>query len=387
MFKRFADLKKGKKAFTLIELLVVIAIIAILIGLLLPAVQKVREAAARTTCQNNAKNMGLAVHNFLSTYSVFPHPGQLDSTGTATTFYMPISFGTQILPYIEQESVYKMFDTTTQVFNQATNAPIAGYRAYAATGGLHLTAKGRDYDDPAFPTGWTAASTIIKTFICPSTPIGATGRGAGDSGSGLGGVDYMVPVMSDVDDTTKVRNAAQPRTTMAFGMLGLDKGPLSCSDGTSNTLMIIEDAGRAYTTVGTFGSGSSRPSPLTAPVHPAAGDPTSAATTRARRVYAWADPDAFGNGFSGPNNDSRAPTATSRVAKINNNASPVGGPATCRWTVNNCGPNDEPFSFHTGGVTAVLGDGSVRFIRDSIDAVVLKYAIGASDGQLTDLDK
>lgn len=385
MLKCLSDLKKGKKAFTLIELLVVIAIIAILIGLLLPAVQKVREAAARTTCQNNAKQMGLAAHNFLSTYSVFPHPGQLDSTGTATTFYMPHSFGTQLLPYVEMETVYKMFDHTTNIFNQAsaTGTPaIAGYKAYVATGGLHLSAKGRDYDDAAYPTGWTAAQTVIKTFICPSAPLGATGRGAGDNGSGLGGVDYMVPVMSDVDDTTKVRNTAQPRSTMAFGMLGLDKGPLSCSDGTSNTIMIIEDAGRAYTTVGTFGSGSSRPSPLTTPAHSAAGDPTSTATTNARRVYAWADPDAFGNGFSGPSN-----STGSKVARINNNATPSGGPTTCPWKTNNCGPNDEPFSFHTGGVTGVMGDGSVRFIRDSIDGVVLKYAIGASDGQLTDLDK
>ena len=381
MFKRFADLKKGKKAFTLIELLVVIAIIAILIGLLLPAVQKVREAAARTTCQNNAKNMGLAVHNFLSTYSVFPHPGQLDSTGTATTFYMTHSFGTQILPYIEQESVYKMFDTTTQIYNQTTNATlVTGYRAYAATGGLHLTAKGRDYADPAFPTGWTAASTIIKTFICPSTPLGATGRGAGDNGSGLGGVDYMIPVMSDLNDTSKVRDAAVTNLTKVYGMLGLDKGPLSCSDGTSNTIMIVEDAGRAYTTVGTFGSGSSRPSPLTNSPKPAIGDVASNAN--ARRVYAWADPDAFANGFSGPSN-----STGSKVAKINNNATPVGGPTTCSWKTNNCGPNDEPFSFHTGGVTGVMGDGSVRFIRDSIDPIVFKYAIGATDGQTTDLDK
>jgi len=381
MFKRLADLKKGKKAFTLIELLVVIAIIAILIGLLLPAVQKVREAAARTTCQNNAKQMGLAVHNFLSTYSVFPHPGQLDSTGTATTFYMPISFGTQILPYIEMESVYKMFDTTTQIYNQSTNAVLAtGYRPYAATGGLHLTAKGRDYADPAFPTGWTAAATTIKTFICPSTPIGATGRGTGDNGSGLGGVDYMIPVMSDLNDTSKVRDAALTNLTKTYGMLGLDKGPLSCSDGTSNTVMIVEDAGRAYTTVGTFGSGSSRPSPLINSPKPAIGDVAS--NTNARRVYAWADPDAFANGFSGPSN-----STGSKVAKINNNANPVGGPTTCSWKTNNCGPNDEPFSFHTGGVTAVLGDGSVRFIRDSIDPIVFKYAIGASDGQITDLDK
>jgi len=163
-------------------------------------------------------------------------------------------------------------------------------------------------------------------------------------------------------------------------MLGIDKGPLSCSDGTSNTIMIIEDAGRAYTTVGVFGSGSSRPSPLTTSPKPAIGDVASNAN--ARRVYAWADPDAFGNGFSGPSN-----STGSKIAKINNNPTPVGGPTTCSWKTNNCGPNDEPFSFHTGGVTGVMGDGSVRFIRDSIDGVVLKYAIGASDGQLTDLDK
>lgn len=385
MLKCLSDLKKGKKAFTLIELLVVIAIIAILIGLLLPAVQKVREAAARTTCQNNAKQMGLAAHNFLSTYSVFPHPGQLDSSGTSTTYYMPHSFGTQLLPYIEMESVYKMFDHTTRIYNQtapyALSTGVTGYKPYSATaGGLHLSAIGRDYDDRAYPTGWTAAQTVIKTFICPSTPIGATGRGAGDSGAGLGGLDYMVPCMSDVDDVTKTRNTAS--LTKAYGMLGLDKGPLSCTDGTSNTIMIIEDAGRAYTTVGIFGSGSSRPSPLTAPPHNAAGDPTNTSPTNARRVYAWADPDAFGNGYSGPSN-----STGSKVAKINNNPSPVGGPTTCPWKTNNCGPNDEPFSFHTGGVTGVMGDGSVRFIRDSIDGVVLKYAIGATDGQLTDLDK
>ena len=121
MLKRLSYMKKGKKAFTLIELLVVIAIIAILIGLLLPAVQKVRDAAARMTCSNNMKQMGLAAHNHLSTYSVFPHSGQLDSTGSNSTFYMPHSFGTQLLPYIEQETVYKMFDHSTQVFPVQTD--------------------------------------------------------------------------------------------------------------------------------------------------------------------------------------------------------------------------------------------------------------------------
>ena len=382
MLKRLNYTKKGKTAFTLIELLVVIAIIAILIGLLLPAVQKVRDAAARMTCSNNMKQMGLAAHNHLTTYNVFPHPGQLDSTGSATTFYMPHSFGTQLLPYIEQETVYKMFDHTTPIFPGGT--AITGYNAYDPTGGLHLTSRGRDYDDSSYSSGWTAAKTVINTFVCPSVPLPPASRGVGD-GEALGPVDYMVPVMSDVDDTTLVRNSKQARSTMAFGMLGLNQGANSCTDGMSNTIMVIEDAGRAYTDVARFGSGSSRPSPLSGSAlgHSAKGDPTSKATTAARRVYAWADPDAFGNGFSGPSNQ----TGGAGVARINNNATPTGGPSTCLWSINNCGPNDEPFSFHSGGVNATMGDGSVRFIKETVSPIILKYAIGATDGKLVSLDE
>ena len=356
-----------RKGFTLIELLVVIAIIAVLIGLLVPAVQKVREAANRMSCSNNLKQIGLAFHAFESGYGKLPHPGQIDSTGSNTTTYMIHSWCTQILPYIEQESTYKMFDHM--------NTNWTGYNTTL----LHSLAKGRDYDDPAYPSGWTASQTQVKTFVCPSTPLGSTARSNGEN---LGVIDYMVACVSDIDEGTNSRVSGTGSTSYK----GKYYGPLTAQgsaitsilDGTSNTLLVIEDAGRAHPTMTMFGAGSARSSPVSSPGHPVIGD---ASLTTARRVYAWADPDASGNGISGPSN-----STSDRTARINNNQTPIGGPSNCPWSVNNCGPNDEPFSFHSGVANAVMCDGSVRIIKDTTSALTLKAIVGATDGNNVNLD-
>src|SRR5258708_4421292 len=119
-----------RSAFTLIELLVVIAIIAILIALLVPAVQKVREAAARTQCINNIKQINLALHNYHDNYKKLP-PGGATVPGAGTTNEAGLSFHVFILPFIEQSNLYVQFDPT-KGFRQApnvqlSNTPVTAY--------------------------------------------------------------------------------------------------------------------------------------------------------------------------------------------------------------------------------------------------------------------
>jgi prepilin-type N-terminal cleavage/methylation domain-containing protein len=377
-----------RRAFTLVELLVVIAIIGTLVGLLLPAVQAAREAARRSQCFNNMKQIGLGVHNYESGYKKLPSPGQCDSTGSSSTTYTIHSTPTQILPYIEQSTVYNLLDHNTDPF-VAYGATLHSSGAYYVTPSgaqLHKNARGRSYDDPSNPNFQRAGKTKIETFVCPSTPVGNDAR---DPVYGYGGIDYMFIAISDVNSTsgdplygqrTVPAGSAAWLAQVVGGMLSCDNGKMSrVTDGTANTLLCIEDAGRAHPSVAKYGALSSRVSPVSGGADPVNFGTALPGSTGGRRVYAWIDPDAATNGYSGPSN-AIAPGA--RTARINNYATPIGGPVECPWQTNNCGPNDEPFSFHPGGAVAVMGDASVRFISDTVDGVVVKFLVGADDGRM-----
>jgi prepilin-type N-terminal cleavage/methylation domain-containing protein/prepilin-type processing-associated H-X9-DG protein len=207
------------RGFTLIELLVVIAIIAILIGLLLPAVQKVREAAARMSCQNNLKQISLATVNCADPHQGYLPPalGQYPNQNASPNNGMGPAFF-HILPYIEQQNAYNACLQVADVHGQ--NGASSG------AGALPTYC-------PYTPTWGVSIATTPKVYICPSDPTN-TGPSAGFNSYVVNG--RVMPVQ--------------------WGGGPYNRYPASISDGTSNTIFFTELFGACSATSGTWDWGS-----------------------------------------------------------------------------------------------------------------------------------
>ena len=324
--------KLKKNGFTLVELLVVIAIIGILIGMLLPAVQSVREAASRATCLNNMLQLGLALHNYESANMAFPPsrlepddqqmPSSVSNSGGESAFQ---SWTTLILPYVEQGNLANEYD-----FKQA-------------------------WFDRESSNNYNVIATQVSLYKCPSSPVDdgtdpyhCVGAAAGDYGS-INEVKKRV--------YTDVLQIANPGDAARSGLLSkFKKNPIAAAtDGTSNTLFVAECAGQpdVYIAGGKMTMeefavyGDDKVTNFEGTLVPVDGT-------------GWADPDC-GFSINGATNDGLDKYGPRMINAIN---------------------VSEAYSFHTGGANFAMADGSTHFISDTIDATTFVGLCTRSGGEV-----
>ncbi len=369
----------ARRGFTLIELLVVIAIIGVLVALLLPAVQAAREAARRAQCTNNLKQLGLALHNFESAHTAFPRSGEHPVTWTDGNVYKTQDYQsafTLLMPYMEQGVVFNTYNMELR---------------------------------HNLPANYTAASTSLNTFLCPSNGIaGDRTGGAGKDNFGYGCSDYAMCPYTEMDSLGNPSDSSSYGLSPAVKLLSLaaltsgpypvdrytkyaipgggqtyvspkktvhldpTKGKIDVyfngpklseiTDGTSNSMFVYEDAGRSpkmWETVGQNLAAST-------------GGYLDPETGEARCHWRWAEPD-----------------SASGVSKLVNNNKNGGysfgvqpGPGQCPWNAHDCGPNNEIFAFHPSGANVLFGDGSVKFVKETIAGKVQRALITKNGGEL-----
>jgi prepilin-type N-terminal cleavage/methylation domain-containing protein/prepilin-type processing-associated H-X9-DG protein len=357
-----------RQAFTLIELLVVIAIIGILIALLVPAVQKVREAAARTQCQNNLKQIGLAIYNYESAYKSLPAAYKLlpapdpDANAQFAGPRVGLSLLANLLPFVEQGSVYSMLNSSRSEFATANIPPRGPHSG----------------NNPAY-------ASIVPIYLCPSDPTAATldyynacwgpygnGGGAACFVGGGGGANLNPPpgqiwARSDYFPIAGIHDALTnllglrsqyPGSTQMAGTLNDPSYPgagpyrvTAITDGTSNTLIVSECGGKPV------GYNRKRQIYLSEvdglPVDGSI-EPVSSAGG------AWGDMFIYSALAGGRCDDSGW-----RL-----------GPCMINSTSNN-----EIYAWHTGGANGLFGDGSVRFLRESLPAPLIVALVTRSGGE------
>ncbi|MGI6417749.1 MAG: DUF1559 domain-containing protein [Thermoguttaceae bacterium] len=310
-----------RPGFTLVELLVVIAIIGILIALLLPAVQAAREAARRSQCINNLKQLALAMHNYHDTHKSFPYGHRLETSGHTQRrdcWYQ------RILRFIEQGALYDQYES---YYNPNPSPPEANEY-------IHYVPK-------------SIAGTVVAGLMCPSDPS-SPAWGGGGSDNGFQG-NYAVCAGGGI----------YPSRTFNMDMILADPGGMfgrnddfgirHCLDGTSNTLLVSEgiirgSTGGCWGELGGYWGGAPHGSFAFTSAEP----PN---TTVPDRVYSCKS------------------TTWPKAPCENGSAGGLSG----RWNFAR--------SYHPGGANAALVDGSVRFVTETVDRITFQRAGCRMDGQ------
>ena len=359
-------MKQKKSGFTLIELLVVIAIIAILIGLLLPAVQKVREAAARTTCVNQLKNISLAVGNYEGTFMKFPGLStNMTAGGSRSPDQYNGSLYTQLLPYIEQEALQKILTSTAALAISTYNAP--------------------------------NSASAIKILVCPSDTSISNGVFSGGPATGKGATSYVPN--TEVFGNSNPTGAAPANPAAANSALTstYNMGSLSNRDGTSNTITFFEQFA-ACGAAGALGQNS-----WARPVYNgtiATNSNGIVAAAGATTMVGYPQLQAGGAIGAVP---SPAPTASSPNVTVNSTPTSssrqninVTGQAsryihpfpatTATGCVRNVGTGGIINPLHSGATPVAMGDGGVKSVSSGISVVTWAWLVRPDDGQVIGSD-